>query len=268
MRYLNKVVFISLIIFLLSKNNSIGQSIPSYWMNVHNLENYFATKNGEVEKIILNTTEYYSSGKSYKSKWIYEFYEPQKCRGKFYKEGELKTHFSYELDRLNQLIKISKKSKVPLLGWEKMIIEYEYDGTRRIKEKHFKNKNELIRSAEYQYDLDSLNYLTKLSINNGYEIATYNYQNHSYVYRVYDGRSELVLEKTSFANMQNDQKIVNEHGDITRVIWPTSNPKNKVYHVMKYKYDKYGNWIKRIRYIEKNGKREVTSRIKRKIKYR
>jgi len=72
----------------------------------------------------------------------------------------------------------------------------------------------------------------------------------------------------NFANQNSNQSERNEYGDLTRVLWVTANPYNKVFHVFEYKYDKKGNWVKRKRFIEKNGRKKLSTEVVRKIKYR
>lgn len=255
-------IFIAFLII----NDIQSQSVPSFWMNIYSFDDYHDTRKENVEKIIVKRTGYYSSGKSYKEKWEYNFREKNKCDGKLFKDGELNSYFSYEYDSLNQKIKSITKSKIPSLGWEKQTIEYKYIDGRRLFEKHFDGEYNLVRNAVFEYD--SLKYLIKLSVNDTYETADYNYKTDSYVYKVFNQRGELVLEKENFAHLNRGQEIRNEFGDLIQVIWPTANPINNVYHIMEYKYDKKGNWIKRKRYIVENGKSRVKSKITRKIKYK
>ncbi len=90
----------------------------------------------------------------------------------------------------------------------------------------------------------------------------------SRVYRVFNTNGDLVLEETNYCNTDTTNDIRNEMGDLTKVAWATSPPNKQVFHIMNYKYDDNGNWIKRERTVEsKNGKNKH-SIIKRKIEYK
>jgi len=49
-----------------------GQSIPSYWMNIYQLENYYETNSQNIKSIKVNVVTYFKID-YYESKWIYKF---------------------------------------------------------------------------------------------------------------------------------------------------------------------------------------------------
>lgn len=261
MKYISLLSFT----FLFCLNLVQGQSIPSYWMNIYQLENYYETDSGDIKSIKINKVTYLKI-ESYKSKWVYKFPKENIVKGRFFNKGELKSEFTYTLDSLNRKVKIEMKSKTPLVGWEKTKSEFLYKKNKRIMEKHFDSTSNLIRIGNYEYD--SLGYLVQLTLNSGYETAIYYHEESSYIYRIFNNQKELISEKILFANKSKDQNKKNEFGDLTRLLWPTANPDYKVFHVFEYQYDKKGNWIKRKRFMEKNGRKRLLSKVVRKIKYR
>ncbi|GLR18660.1 hypothetical protein GCM10007940_32760 [Portibacter lacus] len=235
-------------------------------MNYYQLDNLYEIHNGEIDQIVVTSKEFYSSGKSYKSKWIFNFLNPNLCKGEYYNNGDLQTYFTYTLNSNNQKVKISTKEKLVFGGWQVEKKEFEYLNGRRIAERHLNSQDQLIREAKYIYD--SSNYLIKLSINEAYETAKYDHSNQTYVYQVFDNSNSQILNQINFANISKRENEKNEFGDLTKVKWPTSDPKKNVFHTLEYKYDQNGNWIIRKRYIEINGSKTIKSKMKRKIKYK
>lgn len=268
MRYTLSVIIVLLFLTL----NTTGQSIPTYWMNIYNLENYYESRNDDIEKITVNKTGFYSSGETYNERWIFHFNEPNKIDGEFYKNGKLKSNFTYEFDEEKRLVKKKVRSNRPLVGWTKEIFLYEYLNENKIVEKHFNENEELIRFVNFIYD--DYNNPVKLTIVNlpslqkSYETADYNYQNSSYKYSILNTNGDLVLEETNYCNTDTTNNTRNELGDFTKVAWGTSSPNRQVFHTMDYKYDNNGNWIKRVRTVVSKDGKNKHSIIKRKIEYR
>ncbi len=261
-----------ILIFLVFTINSLGQSIPTYWMNIHSLENYYETRNNDVKKIVVNKTGFYSSGEKYVERWMFYFNEPNKILGEFYKGSELKSKYTYEFDDQKQLIKKIISIKQPLSGWREETYAYEYSNGNKIVEKDFDENNELIRFVNFKYDNYhnpiKLTIVESPSLQKSYETADYDYKNSSYKYKVFNTNGDLVLEETNYCNTDSTNNIRNDMGDLTKVAWATSPPNKQVFHIMDYKYDENGNWIKRERTVEsKNGKNK-RSIIKRKIEYK
>jgi len=262
--------FITILFLSLLTGSLCGQSIPSFWMNIYRLDDYFETKKGEINKITVDEIGYYSSGDTYKEKWIYSFISPSRIQGEKYKDSELQMKFQLELDSLNRIVKKITESKNPLMGWRKEIIVFEYGDNNVIFEKRYDDNN-LIRSAKYDYD--NLNNPTKLSLYNSdgqltsYETAVYNYNKSAYLYKVFSANDVMSLQETDFCNVVTAKNLRNEHGDLVQIIWPTASPDDKVYHTFEYEYDNQGNWIKRKRFVLENKEKSRHSIINRKIEY-
>lgn len=253
--------------------SATSQSIPSYWMNIYPLENYYELRNQKAVSIDVEKTGYYASGEMYKEKWIYNFIEPNRVIGELFLNGELKTKFTYIFDNSNQRVKNEFNTKYPALGWkhESIVFEYSAEGNK-IAEKRFDGNDQLIGSAMFRYD--SLNHLVRITNNDpagnilSFETADYDYNKSVYLYKVFDSTGSLVSHKLNYCNIDSTSNIRNNLGDHTKVVWPTSSPDKEVYHEFAYKYDAYGNWTHRVWFVITNGKKEKRSIVKRKIKYR
>ena len=269
--YTMVIRFITILFFSLLTGNLCGQSIPSFWMNIYGLDNYFETKKGEINKITVNKIGYYSSGETYKEKWIYSYISPGRIQGEKYEDNELQMKFQYELDSLNRIVKEFTESKIPLMGWRKEIVVFEYADNKVIFEKRY-NENNLISTAKYDYD--NLNNPIKLSLYNSkgqlssYETADYDYNKSTYLYKVFDSNDVMSLQETNFCNIVAAKNLKNEQGDLVQIIWPTASPDENVYHSFEYEYDNQGNWIKRKRFVLENKEKSKHSIINRKIEYR
>lgn len=94
----------------------------------------------------------------------------------------------------------------------------------------------------------------------GYEKAAYDYSNNTYSTAVYNSNDELISSE-SFLKLNFDLPIkgetVNEFGDVTE-------SKNYDYE---YKYDKFGNWIKEVRYKDSGKNKVKNAEFTRKITY-
>jgi len=251
---------------------AMGQSIPSFWIGRCGLDDYYTTKDGEIDRITVDKTGYYSSGKTYNNKYIYNFSGNNKIHGVLYENGELKRRFMYELDSLNHKIKKIQDIKVPIFGWQREIYVFEYSNDDILIEKHYDKNNSLIRYVKYDYD--SFHSPTKLSISNAIgklisaETACYDYDNCSYTYKVFNENGDKQLQKIEYCNIDTTTNQRNIYGDLIKVLNPRSQPDRNIFYTLDYKYDKKGNWIKRKRFSVIDNKKKRYSIIKRKIKYR
>jgi len=264
--------FITILFFSLLTGNLCGQSIPSFWMNRYGLDDYFETKKGEINKITVDMIGFYSSGETYKEKWNYFFISPSRIQGEKFKDGEFQMQFLLVLDSLNQVVKKVTESIIPLMEKKIEIIVFEYSDNKVIFEKRYDdNYNSLISTARYDYD--NLNNPIKLSLydSNGqltsYETADYNYNNSTYLHKVFNSNDVVTLQETNYCNIFATKNIKNEYGDLVQIIWPTASPAENVYHSFESKDDNQGNWIKRKRFVLENKEKNKHSIINRKIKY-
>lgn len=261
----------SLIFLLAFIGHGLSQSIPSYWMNIYNLDDLYISRTDNVKQIIANVTGYYSSGETYKEKWIYNFIAPNKIAGQTYKEGQLTSSFEYVLNDSGIIVLKTTSFKQPLVGWQSMIIKYEYEAGNLKYEKHYSKEKELIDYV--QFDYDSSNRPNKMSLFNAtgelrsYETAEYNENEGTYNYKVFDSSGSLITEEKEYFNLDKTSNQYNKQGDLAFLKWPTSNPNKDVFHRLEYKYDDMGNWIKRTWIILVGKKANKRSTISRKIIY-
>lgn len=59
----------------------------------------------------------------------------------------------------------------------------------------------------------------------------------------------------------------NEFGDITEMYWPTAKKGSNAVHIIEYKYDKKGNWIRIKKILTTPERRKVLKRVTRKFIY-
>ncbi|MDQ2178080.1 hypothetical protein [Marinifilum sp. D714] len=265
-----KKLILLLILFSVYKTSS-SQSIPSFWMNIYDLEDLYVFKSNNVKQIVANKTGYYASGATYKEKWIYNFVDSFKIVGQLHKDGELRSSFEYEFDKSGKVLRKSLASKRPLVGWQSKVIEYEYESDLLIYEKNYSEDLQLIDYAQYEYDSDSK--LVRLTIFDAsdriksYETAEYNDAEKTFIYKVFDSSGTVKLEKTESLNLDKSANQLNEYGDLVLLKWPRSRSGTNVLHSLEYEYDNEGNWIKR-RWIILDGKQKrKRSIVRRKISY-
>lgn len=265
-----KKIFFILILFLIY-HAGFSQSIPSFWMNIYDLEDLYLLKSDNVKQIVANKTGYYASGTTYEEKWIYNFVDSFKIVGQFHKDGELRSRFEYEFDKSGKIVRKSLAYKRPLQGWQSRIIKYEYESDILIFEKNYSKDLQLIDYAQYEYDSDSK--LVKLTIFDAsdriksYETAEYNDLEKTFIYKVFDSRGTVKLKKTEFLNLDKSANQLNEYGDLVLFKWPRSKSDTNVLHSLEYKYDAEGNWIKRKWIILDGKQKSKRSIVRRKISY-
>lgn len=166
-------------------------------------------------------------------------------------EGELiyKSEKEYQSDSL--IIKSRTSRKISLIGFDVTKTLYIYDSNNYlIKIEKRNGKNQLIEVISFENNGNGDPIL--LIINDGefgYEKATYDYSNNTYSTVVYNSNNEMISSE-SFLKLNFDLPIkgetINEYGDVTE-------SKDYMYE---YKYDKFGNWIKEVRY-KNDGKNKV-----------
>ena len=94
----------------------------------------------------------------------------------------------------------------------------------------------------------------------GKEIAEYNYEQNEVTIKYFNKNDELINSETSKIEFSKSQlgDVVNEYGDVV---------KSKSFE-MEIKYDKFGNWVKKVYSSIVNGKTIKKSESTRVIKYR
>ncbi|MFD1605170.1 hypothetical protein ACFSJW_01105 [Flavobacterium artemisiae] len=236
-------------------------------MNKPDTDDFYKTKENNINNIIVNETNYLKS-ETYINKWIFTYNSDTIVSGKLFKNDELKSIFEYYLDKEKNI----KEQKVSF--YNKSVrndfshIKFEKD--KNLKLLYLLDINSKLRT-KIIVEEDSLHSpikITNLSSDNeiqSKETADYNYIANTYVYKVYNYLGEIILEKSE---SYNPNFIIerNEFNDITKMFWPLS--KNKVVIIFEYKYDKQGNWIKRTKKRVIDNKKEISSYTTRDIKYK
>lgn len=249
----------------------LSQSIPSYWMNVYDLNDLYLLKTNDVEQVIANVTGYYSSGATYNEKWIYNFVDSNKIVGQSFKDSELNSIFEYAFDNSGKLIQKVISSKQPLVGWQSKVTQFEYEGDNLVLEKNLSKDLQLIDYVRFDYNTSD--YPIKLTLFDksdkivSYETADYDELNKIYVYKVFDSNKKPISEETENFNFDNSKDKYNDYGDLILLQWPRSNPDKDIFHSLEYKYDDNGNWISRKWLILEGKKKKKRSVITRKIIY-
>lgn len=259
--------FIILFFFLNILSVFSQTSIPSELMNKPRTDDLFKVKEKNIERVIATETNYLKS-ETYINKWIFNYSTDSIIRGKLYKNEDLKSVFEYILDENKRIIDMKVNFFSPFTKNDKQHIKYEI--TNDFKVLNFLDENFTIKSKMI-VELDSLQSpikITSVNSNNEFqsqETAVYNYKTNTYNYKVYNFNNEIVLNKTEYYN-SNFIIEKNEFGDITKMFWPLSS--NKTIINFEYKYDKKGNWIKRIKKNFSNNNESITAIVKRDIKYK
>jgi hypothetical protein len=93
----------------------------------------------------------------------------------------------------------------------------------------------------------------------GKEIAKYDYEKNEVTIQYFNKNDEIINSQKSKIEFSKSQPgdIVNEHGDVIK----------SIKFEMRIKYDKFGNWIKKVYYRFVNGKAIKESESTRAIKY-
>ena len=249
----------------------LSQSIPSYWMNVYDLNELYLLNSNDAKQITVNVTGYYSSGGTYKEKWIYNFVSPKKIVGQEFKDSQLSSSFEYEFNDSSKIVRKIISTKQPLVGWQTKIIKFEYVDDKLFFERHFSKDTLLIDYLRFDYNTS--NYPIKMTLFNNsdqiisYETADYDERKKIYVYKIFDSNEKLISEKTEYFNFDSSADLFNVKGDLELLKWPRSNPEKNIFHSLEYKYDDNGNWISRKWLILEGRKKRKRSVITRKIVY-
>lgn len=263
------LVFLFLLFY---KSVAFCQSIDTHWANVYKLgiSSYYKAHTQNIKSIKVKELGFYASGKTYQNTFEFNFTNPKQVQGRLFKGKKLTSKFLYELDDQGRNVRNIIEYKTPLIGWQKSIYEFEYQNNNKVIERHYNGKGQLLRTVNFEYD--SHHHPTKMFITNAFDektmfaTATYDYPNKKYVYKAFKINGKKVLEQTRACNVDKSINQRNGYGDYVKVIIPNAN--NNAYHILKYKYDKQGNWVKRRKYYKGKGSKELTSIIKRKIIYK
>ena len=266
-----KYILLLLLIFTAVSNKS--QSISSARSNTY--KNYH-TKYGNPLRIKEITTFYNKNISSIKE--IIEFSKNSDTIViKKYKKNKLNSQIKFIFNDDKKLIFRTCNVKVPLLGWKYEESKYKYENNGLIEIFTTDGNNNLINLAKFK--CDSIGNPLKLSnFDNhynliGYETAEYFYNKNKWTHRIFNVSGDTIYKKNFVIETVKSQfDKYNEHGDL--VYYPKNGKnENKGFSLIKYKYDKLGNWIQKKYYnvIQIDGEivsKELHQKIKRKIKYR
>jgi hypothetical protein len=242
-----KLYYILLFIFISVK--SFAQNIYSA---IHLNDKYEINYQKPIKKIKLKSTFYNSKDTERQSETITlnNFYRVVSSE-RFNENDELIFKYENEFRNDSLIVKTTTTRKIPLLGYEYTYSEFEYDSKNFLTKKtKFNNQNKVLETVTYENN-DNGNPIL-LKINNGefgYEKAIYDYVNNSYTSLVYNSKDELISTDQNIwlnYNKKFKEQKINEFGDTIE----------DNYFLFKYKYDKFGNWTKQIRY-KKIGKNKI-----------
>ena len=259
------------LVFSFVLTQQYAQSIPSYWMNIYHLYDYYAVRGDSVENIKVDVKEYYDSGESYTNKWTYAYKNRQTIQGTHTKDGDVDTRFEYKLDSLNQVIKRTIDSKFVNSTWRREGYEFDYQGGKLTTERQFSDKT-FVRLAKYSYNNNG--FLTKITFFNhentllSYETAIYMTDRPSYMNEVFNDKREPLSEHEFPCKIDSSSNKKNDYGDWMQILWLSSTAENTVLYTMEYQYDKRLNWTERKIFIVVNGKKKSRSVVKRKLVYK
>ena len=179
--------------------------------------------------------------------------------------GDEELIFKYENQYKNDslIIKTITTRKIPLFGYEYTTSEFEYDQNNFLIKKIKKNnQNKIIETVSYENDDKGNPILLKIDNGEyGFEKAIYDYANNSYTSLIYNSNNELISTNQNIwlnYNKQFKDQKVNEFGDTIE----------DNYFSFEYKYDKFGNWIKQIRFKKLGKNKVLNAKFSRKIKYK
>lgn len=230
---------------------------------------YYILKYGKASEIRVTVVNNPNDDK-YVDKWEYEFKDDNLVRGILYRDSELLSRTEFELDSLNRKISLKENFKHKALGWKRTDSRTLY--TENKKELQFLNS-----TGDIQYKMiveyDSVHFPIKITSYNSQgefdalSTASYDYDSNTYRYKVYKNDMSVVLDQPKHFIL-NYILQKNEFGDVTEMYWITSNKEANVRHVIEYKYDKKGNWIRKKRRLITPDRKKVLSVISRKIKYK
>lgn len=252
---------LSIFLFLIFVNSFPAQNIFSA---IH-LNDKYDLKNEKPIKKIEATTTFYNPNSIEKRKEIIflndKFRVTKEERYNDDEEVIFKMENDYKFDTL--IIKNSVTKKIPLFGNQTVTSCFEYDSNNFLtKIEKRNNKNQIIETIKFENNEKGHPILLKINDGEfGYEKATYNYESNTYSTYVYNANNELISSdysmQISFDIPSKDQKF-NEFGDLIE----SQNFK------FEYKYDKYENWTKEIRYKIVGKNKVKVAELTRKISYK
>lgn len=250
------------LIFLFLTQISLSQSILSYM-------NFGTEREFKSDKLVLESSSdftFYNQSGEEKKKEIssYNIDNNLQFELRYDEEGNLKQRLSIQYNEVGKKVESKFENWLAIIGHTSESTSYKY-GTNNflvllISRDQFNN---IIR--ETTFINDKKGNPTELVIKvkgllEGKETAVYNYEENQVEVSYFNSSDEFVNKNKSkiyFTNIEPGD-IVSEYGDIL---------KSKTYE-HEIKYDKYGNWTKKIYYKISNGKKNKKSEIRREIKYR
>ncbi|MCG2780146.1 MAG: hypothetical protein L6264_04295 [Weeksellaceae bacterium] len=231
---------------------------------IHLNDRYKIKQEKPVEKIE-STTTFYNTYSTEKRKEITilnsKFHVLKEERYNSDGEEIFKMENEYQFDSLQIGNKTTRK--IPLIGSEVIKSSFEYDSnnflTKIVKRN---NKNQITETVNFENDEKGNPILLKINDGEfGFEKATYDYKNNTYSTFVYNADNELKSSDKSIRldfDIPTEDHIFNEFGDLIE-------SKNFKFE---YRYDKFGNWTKQIRYKIVGKNKIKDAEFTRKITYK
>ncbi len=256
-KYMQYIFFIFLYIL------SFNVKAQNIYSAIH-YNDKFDVRSSKGIKKIEEITIFYNSNSSEKKRDIYhlnQYFYIIKQEG-FDSENNLKYRSTIKYKNDSIKLSINSEKNIPIYGNERSLVLYEYDIKNylvKITKKDNYNKIFEIITLEN----DSIGNPIMLVINNGeygYEKAIYDYKSNTYSTAVFNTNNELIVSNKDIKldfNIPNKRYTYNEQNDLVK--------DNK--YIFEYKYDKYGNWTKKVRYKLLNDKKIRDAEFSRKITY-
>lgn len=253
--------FLFYLLLVLLSNICFAQNIYSA---LHLNDSYEVHYQKPIKKIILKSIFYnsYSTEKQTEIIYLNNGYRVLSSE-RYNADEELIFKYENEFKDDSLTVKSITTRKIPLLGYEYTTSKFEYDLKKSLtKEIKMNNQNEVIQTVTYENDDRGNPTLLRLSNGGyGYEKVVYDYANNSYSSFIYNSDNELISTDENiwlnynkrFKNQKN-----NEFGDTIE----------DNYFLFEYKYDKFGNWIKQIRYKKVGKNKVLNAEFSRKITYK
>jgi hypothetical protein len=267
-----KIVLSTVTIFVFSVTLVFGQSIPSFWMNYHDLESYHKIRMGNAKEIKVTVSGVMSLGERYKETIKYEFPSSNIITSEVKRDGKITRRNVKELCNNGFVLKMTSHTNHPALGWLTTTKKYDnYEEGRRLLERHYDDEITVTRVFNYEYD--HRGWLEKISQHSpegeliSYETANYNTEEFFYTYTVFNSEGKVVSQTKNNFLFNDSLPVLNQFGDPTKVLWPTSSTNTPVYHTLEYRYDKTGNWTMLTRYINADGNKKRRMTVRRNIEY-
>ncbi len=179
---------------------------------------------------------------------------------RYNEEGVLKFKYINTYNDAKKIIHSETEENIPLIGKQITKKDYLYDSNNFLVKIIEKDRNDNVFDEIYFKNDEKGNPIELASLkSSAKEIAEYDYANNQFETSVLNENGEKISSNIILLNYKYPaNSVFNEYNDVIRF-------NNTVYE---YKYDKYGNWIKKNIYNLYDGKKILKNEYFRKIKYK